>query len=51
MITSWLLNFLSKDLVDSLQYVNNAKELWGELTDRYNQTNGAKLYQLYIGYE
>ncbi|XP_049407775.1 uncharacterized protein LOC125871216 [Solanum stenotomum] len=29
-----------------LQYVNNAKELWDELTDRYDQTNGAKLHQL-----
>ncbi|KAH0636039.1 hypothetical protein KY290_036430 [Solanum tuberosum] len=46
MVTSWLLNSLSKDLADSLQYVKNAKELWDELTDRYDQTNGAKLYQL-----
>jgi len=29
-----------------LQYVNNAKELWDELADRYDQTNGAKLFQL-----
>lgn len=27
MVTSWLLNSLSKDIADSLQYVNNAKEL------------------------
>ena len=46
MVTSWLLNSLSKDLADSLQYVNNAKELWDELADRYDQANGAKLYQL-----
>lgn len=46
MVTSWLLNFLSKDLADSLQYLNNAKELWDELENRYDQTNGAKLYQL-----
>ncbi|XP_009774597.1 uncharacterized protein LOC107760351 [Nicotiana tabacum] len=44
-VTSWILNFLSKDLADSLQYVNDAKELWEELEDRYDQTNGAKLYQ------
>ncbi|XP_016503265.2 uncharacterized protein LOC107821342 [Nicotiana tabacum] len=35
-----------RDLADSLQYVNDAKELWQELEDRYDQTNGAKLYQL-----
>ncbi|XP_019255103.1 PREDICTED: uncharacterized protein LOC109233688 [Nicotiana attenuata] len=45
-VTSWILNSLSKDLADSLQYVNDAKELWEELEDRYDQTNGAKLYQL-----
>ncbi|XP_075101642.1 uncharacterized protein LOC107776883 [Nicotiana tabacum] len=46
MVTSWILNFLSKDLADSLQYVSDVKELWQELEDRYDQTNGAKLYQL-----
>ncbi|XP_069152949.1 uncharacterized protein [Solanum lycopersicum] len=45
-VTSWILNSLSKDLADSLKYVNNARELWEELQDRYDQTNGAKLYQL-----
>ncbi|XP_019261518.1 PREDICTED: uncharacterized protein LOC109239405 [Nicotiana attenuata] len=46
MVTSWIPNSLSKDLADSLQYVNNAKEMWQELENRYDQTNGAKLYQL-----
>ncbi|XP_059280987.1 uncharacterized protein LOC132034614 [Lycium ferocissimum] len=46
MVTSWILNSLSKDLRDSFQYVNDAKELWQELEDKYDQTNGAKLYQL-----
>ena len=46
MVTSWILNSLSPELRDSLQYVNNAKELWEELEDRYDQTNGCKLYQL-----
>ncbi|XP_016512714.1 uncharacterized protein LOC107829760 [Nicotiana tabacum] len=46
MVTSWILNSLSRDLANSLQYVSDAKELWQELEDRYDQTNGAKLYQL-----
>ncbi|XP_055806894.1 uncharacterized protein LOC129875628 [Solanum dulcamara] len=46
MVTSWILNSLSPDLRDSLQYVNNVKELWEELEDRYDQINGCKLYQL-----
>ncbi|XP_070011234.1 uncharacterized protein [Nicotiana sylvestris] len=36
MVTSWILNSLSKDLADSLQYVEDAKELWQELEDRYD---------------
>ncbi|XP_049398988.1 uncharacterized protein LOC125862912 [Solanum stenotomum] len=46
MVTSWILHSLSRDIADSLQYVNNAAELWQELEDRYDQTNGAKLYQI-----
>ncbi|XP_019241302.1 PREDICTED: uncharacterized protein LOC109238113 [Nicotiana attenuata] len=44
-VTSWILNSLSKDLADSLQYVHDPKELWQELEDRYDQANGAKLHQ------
>lgn len=46
MVTSWILHSLSRDIADSLRYVNNAAELWQELEDRYDQTNGAKMYQL-----
>jgi len=46
MVTSWILNSLSPELRDGLQYVNNARELWEELENRYDQTNGCKLYQL-----
>ncbi|XP_047251616.1 uncharacterized protein LOC124886720 [Capsicum annuum] len=46
MVSSWILNSLSKDMVDSVEYVSDSLELWNELEDRYDQTNGAKLYQL-----
>ncbi|XP_070030675.1 uncharacterized protein [Nicotiana sylvestris] len=42
MVTSWILNPLSKDIADSVEYVNNSVELWKELEDRYDQINGAK---------
>ncbi|KAK4718214.1 hypothetical protein R3W88_016552 [Solanum pinnatisectum] len=42
MITSWILNSLGKEIADSFEYVNDAVELWSELEDRYDQTNGAK---------
>lgn len=46
MVTSWILHSLLKDLAGTLQYVRDAKELWQEPEDRYDQTNDAKLYQL-----
>ena len=46
MVTSWILNSLIKEVSDSVEYVNNFAELWQELDDRYDQTNGAKLYQI-----
>ncbi|XP_047256056.1 uncharacterized protein LOC124888812 [Capsicum annuum] len=46
MVTSWILNFLSNDTADSVEYVSDALELWTELEDPYDQTNGAKQYQI-----
>ncbi|XP_049355774.1 uncharacterized protein LOC125820389 [Solanum verrucosum] len=45
MVMSWILNSLGRDIADSVEYVSDALELWMELVDRYDQTNGAKLYQ------
>lgn len=46
MTTSWILNSLSKDIADNIEYVSNSFELWSELQDQYDQANGAKLYQI-----
>ena len=46
MVTSWILNSLIKEVSNSVEYVSNSAELWKELEDRYDQTNGAKLYQI-----
>ena len=46
MVTSWILNSLVKEVSNSVEYVSNSAELWKELEDRYDQTNGAKLYQI-----
>lgn len=46
MVTSWILNPLSKEILDRVDYVNDSAEIWKELEDRYDQTNGAKLYQI-----
>ncbi|XP_019229824.1 PREDICTED: uncharacterized protein LOC109210807 [Nicotiana attenuata] len=46
MVSSWILNSLAKEIADSVEYVTDAVELWKELEDRYDQTNGTKLYQI-----
>ncbi|XP_075101451.1 uncharacterized protein LOC142177003 [Nicotiana tabacum] len=46
MVTSWILNSLAKEIADSVEYVDTLVELWRELEDHYDQTNGAKLYQI-----
>nr|XP_016442568.1 PREDICTED: uncharacterized protein LOC107767981 [Nicotiana tabacum] len=46
MITSWLLNSLSKEIVASALYSKSAQALWTDLEDRFGQSNGAKLYHL-----
>lgn len=47
MVIAWLLNSLSKDIAESVIYSQTAKELWGDLEERYGQADGAKLFQLH----
>ncbi|XP_022031465.1 uncharacterized protein LOC110932439 [Helianthus annuus] len=46
MVISWIINTLSRDISESVLYVQTAEQLWKELNDRYGQANGAKHYQL-----
>ncbi|XP_019225781.1 PREDICTED: uncharacterized protein LOC109207338 [Nicotiana attenuata] len=46
MVTSWILNALSKDIADSVIYSKTAKELWDSLEQRFGKSNGAKLFHL-----
>ncbi|XP_075088068.1 uncharacterized protein LOC142170144 [Nicotiana tabacum] len=46
MVTSWLLNSLSKDIGDSVIYSKSTMDLWTSLEHRFGQFNGAKLYHL-----
>lgn len=45
-VFSWLLNSISKELVDALLYVAIAQDLWFELEKRFNECNGPLMYQL-----
>ncbi|KAH0665181.1 hypothetical protein KY285_026387 [Solanum tuberosum] len=46
MVTSWLLNSLSKEIAYSVIYYKIAEALWKDLEDHFGQPNGAKLYHL-----
>ncbi|KAM3247768.1 hypothetical protein P3L10_009535 [Capsicum annuum] len=45
-VTSWILNSLSKDIADSVIYSKTVQELWTSLEHRFGQSNGAKIYHL-----
>ena len=46
MVISWLLNSLSKDIAESVMFLQTAKDIWSELNQRYEQSNGALIYQI-----
>ncbi|KAK6115405.1 hypothetical protein DH2020_007674 [Rehmannia glutinosa] len=46
MLYSWILNSLSRDLVDAFLYADSAQALWEEIEQRYGQSNGPLLFQL-----
>lgn len=46
MVTSWILNPLTRDIAESVIFSDSVTDIWSELEDRFGQSNGAKLYQL-----
>ncbi|KAL2235960.1 UNVERIFIED_CONTAM: hypothetical protein Sindi_1328200 [Sesamum indicum] len=42
MVTSWILNSISRNIVESFMYINTSRELWTELESRYGQSNELK---------
>ena len=46
MVRSWILNSISKEIVEAFIYTTSAKDLWDELNERYGECNGPLLYQL-----
>ncbi|KAL5578965.1 hypothetical protein UlMin_011407 [Ulmus minor] len=46
MVMSWILNAVSKDIADSIMYVNNACDMWTDLHERFHQSNGSRIFQL-----
>ncbi|XP_071705106.1 uncharacterized protein [Rutidosis leptorrhynchoides] len=46
MIISWILNTITDQISNSLNFVNTASELWKELQEQYSQLDGHRIYQL-----
>ncbi|XP_073030872.1 uncharacterized protein [Primulina eburnea] len=45
-VISWLLNSVSKDISASILFAESAKEIWTDLQDRFQQSNGPRIFQL-----
>ncbi|KAL5554930.1 hypothetical protein UlMin_037166 [Ulmus minor] len=46
MVSSWIINAVSRDIADSLLYIDSAFEVWRDLHDRFNQGNGPRVFQI-----
>ncbi|KAL0385500.1 UNVERIFIED_CONTAM: hypothetical protein Sradi_2944300 [Sesamum radiatum] len=46
MVTSWIWNSISKEIVEAFMYVASSRELWLELQGRYGRSNGPMVYQI-----
>ncbi|KAL0345271.1 UNVERIFIED_CONTAM: Retrovirus-related Pol polyprotein from transposon RE1 [Sesamum radiatum] len=46
LVISWILNTISKEIVESFLYIDTARELWLEIEARYGVSNGPLVYQL-----
>ncbi|KAL0435054.1 UNVERIFIED_CONTAM: hypothetical protein Sradi_0213300 [Sesamum radiatum] len=46
MVTAWLWNSISKEIVEAFMYASSSRELWLELQARYGRSNGRMVYQI-----
>ena len=45
-VSSWLLNSLSKEMQVSILHCSSAKAIWDDLQERFEQRNGPLIFQL-----
>ncbi|KAF5464279.1 hypothetical protein F2P56_014367 [Juglans regia] len=46
MVVSWIQNSVSPSIKSSVVFVDDAKEIWQDLQDRFSQQNGPRIFQL-----
>ena len=44
MVTSWLLNAVSKEIADSLLYHDSAQAVWEDLAARFQERNAPRIF-------
>ncbi|XP_024022817.1 uncharacterized protein LOC112092002 [Morus notabilis] len=45
-VTSWLLNSVTKEIADSLLYLESARDVWNDLYERFHQSNVPRIFQI-----
>ena len=46
MVTSWIINSISKDIADSLMYINTTGKIWIDPCDRFRHNSAPQVFQL-----
>ena len=46
MVMSWILHVVSKEIADSIMYIDNGVDVWNDLHDRFHQSNGPRIFQI-----
>ncbi|KAL5580026.1 hypothetical protein UlMin_012468 [Ulmus minor] len=46
MIVSWILHDVSKEIAESIMYIDNYVDTWNDLHDRFHQSNGPRIFQI-----
>ena len=45
-VITWILNSVSKEISASILFSDSAFEMWSDLRDRFQQSNGPRIFQL-----
>ncbi|KAL5547209.1 hypothetical protein UlMin_006896 [Ulmus minor] len=46
MVMSWILHAVSREIADSIVYIDNAESMWNDLHDCFHQSNGPRVFQI-----
>ncbi|KAL5570946.1 hypothetical protein UlMin_020543 [Ulmus minor] len=46
MVILWILHYVSKDIAESIMYLDSAFDMWSDLYDRFHQGNNPRVFQI-----